>query len=609
MIGKKSFVLATMLLASFWASAQTKVLLSSDNKNIVEGDIISVELIIEGETDAELVKIENIDSFNIESQGTSTSFKYINGHSSREKVINYELSPKGNGKNEIFLGPAIVNVGGTEVKSNYLVFNIAKSNTQTKGKGAPPAQEFYFLTVELDKEELYVNQKTTLNLKFYNSVEFAEANLITPDSKSFWLEQNGKQRNSREVINGKAYKVTTISYFFTPLLEGNLSLDGFAINGLAILPDNDGQGRGQRQRLGFGFDSFFNDSMFRGGGKRRRVNIKAPALNIQIKKLPGTQNGEVFDGVVGKFNIKELDFPKNISSDDSITFSFTVSGDGNLNLLEFESLGNDFKIYKDKDETIPVAGGELFQTRQLTYLLIPQKSGRVKIPEFRSKYFDPSLNMFKDLIVGGGEVNVSGNIVGKGAGPQKITRPSETREQISNFNKEKGSDELPILEKGLYEIPEGDLGSDIVATVLRYSNIIVGFSFFISLFFLVVNFLQVFSTNPLKKLFNARNDTELELKQIFIELQNKKRILVSDIDLVLKLFLKNEYSVIRNINITNLSECGLQKNDIDFIKKQYLLIEEKQFSIQKEDRTMSKDDLKKLKDILFKYSKKSERSS
>ena len=59
----------------------------------------------------------------------------------------------------------------------------------------------------------------------------AEANLITPESKDFWLEQNGKQQNSREIINGKAYKVTTIKYFFTPLVSGEIDLNGFGING------------------------------------------------------------------------------------------------------------------------------------------------------------------------------------------------------------------------------------------------------------------------------------------------------------------------------------------------------------------------------------------
>ena len=74
-----------------------------------------------------------------------------------------------------------------------------------------------------------------LTLKFYNAVDFAEANLITPESKDFWLEQNGKQQNSREIINGRAYKVTTVKYFFTPLVAGKIDIEGFAIKGLAIL--------------------------------------------------------------------------------------------------------------------------------------------------------------------------------------------------------------------------------------------------------------------------------------------------------------------------------------------------------------------------------------
>ena len=72
-----------------------------------------------------------------------------------------------------------------------------------------------------------------LTLKFYNAVDFAEANLITPESKDFWLEQNGKQQNSREIINGRAYKVTTVKYFFTPLVAGKIDIEG-SHKGLAI---------------------------------------------------------------------------------------------------------------------------------------------------------------------------------------------------------------------------------------------------------------------------------------------------------------------------------------------------------------------------------------
>ena len=110
MIGKKinlstKNLISVYLFILFYipiALSQTKVLLSSGQKSISPGDIISVQIIIEGETDAEIASVENINLFNIEGQSTSSSFKFINGQSSKEKTINYELSLKDIGKKRKF---------------------------------------------------------------------------------------------------------------------------------------------------------------------------------------------------------------------------------------------------------------------------------------------------------------------------------------------------------------------------------------------------------------------------------------------------------------------------------------------------------------------------
>ena len=72
--------------------AQTKILLSTDQRDIAVEGYFSIQLIIDGETDAELLEIENLKLFQVEGQSTSSSYKYINGKSSKEKVIKYDLS-------------------------------------------------------------------------------------------------------------------------------------------------------------------------------------------------------------------------------------------------------------------------------------------------------------------------------------------------------------------------------------------------------------------------------------------------------------------------------------------------------------------------------------
>ena len=604
MIGKKLmrvFVVVLLFVTCFKTFG--KVLLSSGEKNVAIGDIISVQIIIEGDTDAEIEKIENIELFNIESQGTSSSFKFINGQSSREKTINYELSLLETTKKEVFLGPVVVRINGQTQKSNYLVFSVGEKKKISANSGSAQTNNvdnYYFLDVQVEKENLFVNQKTLLTLKFYNSVEFAEANLVTPDSKDFWLEQSGKQENSREVINGKAYKVTTIKYFFTPLKEGVISLDGFSIKGLAILPDNQaGSGQRhrqrQRQRLGFGFDSFFEDSFFRNRGKRRRVNIKAPVVDLNVKQLPGKgKEGEKFDGVVGQFKIRELDYPNEISANDSINFSFIVSGDGNLGLLEFYSGKSNFKIYKDKDENVVLPGGDLQEARRISYLLIPQKSGRVKIPEFKAKYFDPHDKLFKELIVGGGGVEVTGQITStSNSEAKKVVQKSS--EEISELRD--NPPEITEAHDKIINIPDRKFYFSLVGILNKYSQTILLLSLFFSIFMIIFH---SFERSRWKSLFIIQSKTSKVLNNSIKKLKNAPMNAMV-IDDILKRLLQNDFNPVRHANLECLRSAGVDQPTVEKLIEIYQVCDDIQFSKTKNKQVFTHAELETIHLVVGQY--------
>ncbi len=597
MIGKAIVVIISFVF-SVSISAQTKVLLSSSQKDIQAGDIISAQIIIEGETDAEIERIENIELFNIEGQSTSSSFKFINGQSSKEKTISYELSLKSVATKEVYLGPVIVSSNGKELKSNYLIFNVVQGQTTAKGNKTKSVEsDYYFLDVQVEKENLFVNQKTLLTLKFYNAVEFAEANLVTPDSKDFWLEQHGKQQNSREIINGKAYKVTTVKYYFTPLVIGILRLDGFAINGLAILPDNSGGRNNRRQRLGFGFDSFFEDSFFRKRGKRRRVNLKATPLKLNIKGLPGQSEESNFDGVVGQFKVRELDYPSEISSQDSIMFSFVVSGDGNLNLLEFDYNSKDFKVYKDRDESVVLPGGDLQEARKLTYLLIPQKNGLVRVPEFRAKYFDPHDKLFKELLVGGTEINVNGPlprsqvIEARSSGKTNV---SENKIDVTSDSSEKDSNEQKLV---VFPIAEKSTKHYLMSWLNVNTRVLIYICGFVSLLCIIFQFMS-------QQLFNStkrRESGSVKINILRVNSMNGSLASIGSIDDLLAEVMREDYSPVRGDNFDSMKRIGVQKDSLEVIKNLYLKCESNQFSEIKKEIKYSGDEINSLIDVVKKF--------
>ena len=604
MIGKLLHIVVIFFI-SFGVKVNAKVQLSSNSKILYDGDIFSVEILIEGHKDTEIVRIENIENFNVESQGTSTSYKYINGRSSQEKRIKYELSLKKVKGGKVYLGPVVAKVNGNEIRSNYLVFEVDGKKTdpgkKTNKKSREPIDKYYFMDTRIEDENLFVNQKTLLTLRFYNSVEFAEASLVTPDSKKFFLEQHGKQQNSREVINGRAYKVTTIKYHFTPLLEGALELDGFGIKGLAIIPDAGGS---NRQRLGLGLNSFFEDSFFGRRGKRRRVNIKAPALSLKVESLPSSNEGEKFDGVVGQFLAKELEYPQMILSNDSMMFSFIVSGDGNLNLLKFKTIGDDFKIFKEKDESIVLPGGDLQEARRISYLLIPLKTGEISLPTFRAKYFDPTDKLLKEIFVGGGKIVVKGKISQDKDSTRKEKTTSKESEPI-NFEKN-NKDNVENFE--LFLITDKSYLQKISSLVIRYSNLVFSFSFIFAICVLFYPLALKLKEFTKLKLLVKKKESERSVTDIIYKLKKNNILNIKDIDLALMELLKEKYSPVRSLNYKLLQSLGVNESEILSLREIYENVERSLFSSKSQQYELKSKDVECIKNICEKVlsSKKEE---
>ena len=606
MTGKLISLVILLFSFSIISNAQVKAILGADNQNISSEDVFSVQLIIEGDTDAELVKIENIEKFHVEGQSTSSSYKFINGKSSKEKIINYELSLKSRVKNgEIFFGPAIISSEGKELKSNYLVFqinDISGKRGQKNNKYAA-GDRLYFLDLKIEKDKLFVNEKTLLVLKFYNSVEFAEANLVSPESKKFWLEQSGKQINSREVVNGKAYKVTTIKYFLTPLIHGTFELSGFALNGLAIIPDNSKRGRNQRQRLGFGFDSFFNDSLFRARGKRRRVSIQAPIIRLEVNKIPNQKDEKNFDGVVGSFKIREIqDYNDEIDINDSLSFSFIVSGTGGLNLLKFDQQGQDFKVYKDKDEKISLSRGQLPEGRKISFLLIPQKTGDLKLPKFTTTFLDPIEKSYETIGVGGAEIRVTGSASPKRDVDELSTAPLKKIQHKDEKNKLIEKKDTQETQRSLFEIPESGMIHKIVSKILSERKIILTSSFFFALFLIFRTIFISINLTRIIKIFSKKNTQNQHLEKLLMSFSSRP-VVARELDSYLELVMNKSYSPIRYLNLKNLKDSGVSNKDISSMQLIYKKMEESQFSNQKSELFLTDVEINTLKNIAEKYNK------
>ena len=156
------------------------------------------------------------------------------------------------------------------------------------------------------------------------------------------------------------------------------------------------QMQSQRQRTGtpfdFFLDDFFDDPFF--SSMRQQAGTKplqTNSLQVNVKPLPEAPTG--FNGAVGRFDIKSKSDITELRANEALTFSLTVSGRGNLSLLEAPQVDfpQGLEAYEPKIvDNINKGDNGLSGSRTFEWIVIPQTEGKFTLPGINYVYFDPS---------------------------------------------------------------------------------------------------------------------------------------------------------------------------------------------------------------------------
>ena len=166
-----------------------------------------------------------------------------------------------------------------------------------------------------------------------------------------------------------------------PQQTGRIKIDPFEITCLV---------RQQIKRQRSFFDDFFDNY--------RTVSAKVtsdPAY-VQVRNLPTSPDG--FYGGVG-----DLDFSASIDktgakTNEAITLKLTVSGSGNLRLIEAPKVDfpKDFEVYDPKtNENLKSTNSGLQGSKTFEYLVIPRYAGDYTIPAVTFSSFNPATGTYK----------------------------------------------------------------------------------------------------------------------------------------------------------------------------------------------------------------------
>lgn len=325
----------------------------------------------------------------------SSSMQYVNGNMSQSFSISFLIAAKHEGK--LTIGPMQMVVNGQTIQSEPLKIEAVKGNVspqqqQQQSSGGAEEDPAYstkvsgedvFLRTSVSKTKCFLGEQVTVTQKVYSRLDLRGfQNVKFPSYNGFWSQQQENTNNIQlqiENLDGVNYYVGEFSrtYVF-PQRTGQLTIDPTELECVVRKQSNK-----KPRNI---FEQFFGT----GGYEDVAVKVKSKPIVINVQALPDQNKPANFLGGVGNFSYKVEATKQNLKANDAFNLKITISGKGNVKLLEPPklSLPESFESYEPKiTENISNAGG-VSGSKVFNYLIIPREAGEFTLSGLDFSYFD-----------------------------------------------------------------------------------------------------------------------------------------------------------------------------------------------------------------------------
>lgn len=401
---KKLFcIVAFLLTAIFQMSAQNVIRVEAPDV-VAVNEQFNVTFIIEGEKSPSDFQWSSGDDFQLvwgPQKGSSSSIQIINGKrsSSHQTTFTYILIPKATGTFQLPAATALLS--GNRISSTQASIQVvsdgassSQSSGQNGGKSSGGGQTSstgsgeissndLFMRLSLSRMEVVIGEPITATLKIYqraNVVGFENAKF--PTFNGFWSQETYVPNNiefKRESLDDKIYNTAVLrTYVLIPQQSGTITIDPAELVCLVNI-------RTAPSTSNSLFDSFFQDEY-----RTIRKRVTTPAVKVKVNPLPAGQPAS-FGGGVGNFGISARLTTDNLKTHDAASLIITVSGRGNVALLEEPKVNfpPDFEIYDTKTtENTDKSNGGTSGSKSFEYPFIPRSHGDFTIDPVEYSYYD-----------------------------------------------------------------------------------------------------------------------------------------------------------------------------------------------------------------------------
>jgi len=313
----------------------------------------------------------------------TSSYSNNNGRVSQKYIYSYNLMATNPGK--FTIGAAsCVHSDGSKLRTKPFTITVRKRDAQTSAELGLPSSEDIFVRLELSSDTAYMGEKVELFFKLYTRKEVRSYDIKSESDYDGFFMKPANLRNKKpgeEEIDGKRYSAQILEKrLLFPQQTGLFEFE--SANVTLGLPDPN------RRSSGF----FFNNNNI-------PYPVKTNSATLLIKDLPKNAPPS-FSGAVGKYQMSAKVDKQKLSTDDAITLTMSVMGNGDAKYIlpaAQDHLTN-FEVYDpstiEKGERQMF--GEIQTIKDFEYLIVPLKAGR---QSFQAKftYFDTDRQQYVTL--------------------------------------------------------------------------------------------------------------------------------------------------------------------------------------------------------------------
>ena len=375
-------------------------------KQVVVGEQFQVSYELSG--DGKNFEAPNFNNFEIVGgpfSSSSSSVQIINGSVTKTNTNTYSFYLRAIKEGKFTIPAATITVNKKKVKSNTFDIEVLKDSSGITGKSngqkaSTGSVKDVFLEAVPNKKSAYVGEQITLTYKIYYTIPISNLSISkAPSYSGFWTkditDNNGVLQQSSIVKNGQEYHVATAQEIvLIPQKSGTLTIDPLSISCIAQIRTERQQQRGYDP-----FENFFGDIMGTSYTNVKKELVSQP-IDIEVKPVPAKDKPESFKGAVGQFTFTSKIDKTEMKSNDAFTITFTVSGKGNIELLDIPRpvFPPDFEVYDPKITTNAKSNAYgISGTKKAEYVVIPRVSGDFNLNPTKFSYYDPSKNRYVTL--------------------------------------------------------------------------------------------------------------------------------------------------------------------------------------------------------------------